>query len=103
MPRLPQFVLALGFAIVLPTVAFADLPKADWAESVNPGREQLRSTINALRHIVRQERAGLRVCCGPNNELEAMERELRQLEYAYLRGQPVKMKSLPPDPRREKK
>jgi hypothetical protein len=101
-PRLSQFVLALGLAVVVTSNASADLPKADWADNVNPGRDQLRRGIRALRHIVQQEKLGSRFC-GPITELDSMEQELRRLESAYLRGQPVKIKSPPPDTKREKK
>ena len=100
MPLLFRLALALGLAVVAPAVAFADLPKAVWAENVNPGRDELLRNIRGIRSILQQIRRER--FCGPLEELESMEQELRKLESAYIRGRPVTIKAPPPDKGRAK-
>jgi len=101
MPLLFRFALALGLAVAGASIASADLPKAVSPDNVNPDREWLLQNIRAIRSILQQEK--LAICGAPPQEVESMEQELRKLESAYFRGRPVRIKSPPPDPRREMK
>ena len=94
MSRLSYFVLALGLVAVLPTVAAADAPSARRSGMVDTERAELRPAVLLLRAIVEQTKSPR--FCGPLAELQATERALKQLEWAYAQNMPSPVKMAKP-------
>jgi hypothetical protein len=97
-PGLPRFALALGFAVALPAITLAGVPRGTRPEVVDRERAELHRAIVGVRALVAQLKSDVQRgrFCGPLEELRAAERLLGRLEWAYVYDVPYPVKPSKP-------
>ena len=94
MAGLPRVAFALGFAVALPTVTSAGVPRGTRPEVVDRERAGLHRAVVGVRALVAQLKSDVQRgrFCGPPEEVRAAERLLERLEWAYVSNEPCPIK-----------